>query len=166
MRDMLYISCLFACFLLLAAQFPSNMEGKRTAGGNQAAYASFVELPSSVHASCLEAAKTTWQVRSGSRGRTVIGSLDAGIPLLADSFPPMERPALADIEVSFMPAGPADVCVYSLLPSSEGVDSPAFSMRSTHSGGKNSADDGSSPPFTKADMLSVDGFKKLKEIMQ
>ena len=166
MRDMLYISCLFAFFLLLAADFP--MESAKTCPTpvRHPAFASFVELSPSVHAACLESARTIWQVRSGSRGRPVIGSLDSGIPLLTEFLPPREKVMFADVEITPMPTGPVDVGVYSLLPASESADNAVYSTRPAKTAPEKDQGKDTSVPFSKKDMLSVDQFRKLKEIMQ
>ena len=129
MRDILYILCLFAFFLLLAADFPMALAKVHEVPRQRAAFATFVELSPSVHAACLESARTTWQVRSGSRGRPVIGSLDSGIPLLTSFLPQQEKVVFGDIEISSVPIGSVDVGVYSLLPATESMDNPILSTR-------------------------------------
>ena len=161
MRDALYIFCLFAFFLLLAADFPSGLATSCTVPERQPVFASFVELPPSVHAACLESARTTWQVRNGSRSRPIIGSLDSGVPLLLDSLPPREGVVFADIEIPVMSTVPIDIGAYSLMPESEGADNPAFSTRPTRQ-------DAAVPTemFSRKDMLSVDNYGKIKEMIQ
>ena len=166
MRDALYISGLFAFFLLLAADFPARLAEISPAAERQRAFASFVELPPATHAACLESARTIWQVRSGSRGRPVIGSLDSGVPLLTDCLPPRESAVFGDIEIPSMPLGPADVGAYSLLPATEGADVPAFGARPPDSGARKGGSAGATAPFPADEMLSVDRYGKLKEIMQ
>ena len=161
MRDAIHIACLFAFFLLLAADFPGGLADPCQAPARQPAFASFVELPPSVHAAYLESARTMWQVRNASRRRPVIGSLDSGIPLLADGLPPRDRAVFADIEIPAMPAGPADIGAYSLVPASEGADIPAFSTRPAGQGAA-----GDAGRFSRQDMLSIDNYGKTKEMMQ
>ena len=163
MRDLLYIVGLLAAVCILAADFPvsaANVSGEESV---RVPFASYVELSPSVHAAYLESARTSWQVRSGSRGRPVIGSLDSGVPLLMESLPVREKVEFGRIEGSASPVGIVDVGVYSLLPGSEGVDSPRFSAKPqcdmVEDGGNDKA-------FPKDEMLSVDQFRKLKEIMQ
>ena len=161
MRDVLYIFCLFVFFMLLAADFPGGLASPCQAPGRQPAFASFVELSQSVHAVCLESARTTWQVRNGSRRRPVIGSLDSGVPLLFDSLPPREGVVFADVEMSAMPVGPVEIGTYSLIPASEGFDSPAFSTRPARQDAEDAAE-----TFSMKDMLSVDNYGKIKEMIQ
>lgn len=161
MRDAIHIVCLFAFFLLLAADFPGGLAGPCPAPVRQPAFASFVELHPSVHAVYLESARTTWQVRNASRRRPVIGSLDSGVPLLSDCLPPRDKVVFADIEIPAMPAGPADIGAYSLVPASEGADIPAFSTRPAERG-----TDVATERFSRQDMLSVDNYGKTKEMMQ
>lgn len=167
MRDILYIFGLFAFFLLLAADFPEGMAERCAASEPRAAFASFVELPPAMHAACLESARTTWQVRNGSRGRPVIGILDSGIPLLTDHLPPRENVVFKDIEIQSKPVGPTDISVYSLMPATEGVNSPAFETRSiSDSAVVKEVGASAKAPFPDDEMLSTDRYRKLKEIMQ
>lgn len=161
MRDALYIFCLFVLFLLLAADFPDGLATTCPPPVRHAAFASFVELPSSLHAAYLESARTTWQVRNGSWRGPVIGSLDSGVPFLAESLPPREEVVFAGIEIPVMPAGPIDVGTYSLMPTSEGVDNPTFSTRPSEQG-----ELGVQEPFSRKDMLSIDNYGKIKEMIQ
>ena len=163
MRDLLYIAGLLAAICILAADFPvsaANVSGEESV---RVPFASYVELSPSVHAAYIESARTSWQVRSGSRGRPVIGSLDSGVPLLMESLPVREKVEFRRLEGLGLPVVPIDVDVYSLLPGSEGADSPRFSAKPQRGmpegGGKDMA-------FPKAEMLSVEQFSKLKEIMQ
>ena len=163
MRDLLYIVGLLAAVCILAADFPvsaANVSGEESV---RVPFASYVELSPSAHAAFLESARTSWQVRSGSRGRPVIGSLDSGVPLLMESLPAREKVEFRRMDGSDSPVGNVDIDVYSLLPGPAGVDSPRFSAKPQRGmpegGGKDMA-------FPKAEMLSVDQFRKLKEIMQ
>ena len=161
MRDVLYIFSLFAFFLLLATDFPGGLATPCPPPVRPAAFASFVELPPSVHAAYLESARTTWQVRNGLRLRPVIGSLDSGVPLLADGLPPRDGVVFADVEIPAMPVGAADIGSYSLMPASEGADIPAFSVRPA-------GHDAPIPTetFSRKDMLSIDNYGKIKEMIQ
>ena len=163
MRDLLYIAGLMAAICILAADFPVSVVDGLGCDCVQTPFASYVELSPSVHAACLESARTSWQVRSGSRGRPVIGSLDSGIPLLTDSLPAREKVEFRRMGVSVLPVGPANVEVYSLLPGSEGSDISVFSSRPQ---GVVPDDCAKGAAFPKDEMLSVDQFRKLKEIMQ
>ena len=165
MRDVLYITGLLAAFMLLTMDFPSEL-AVRHLDSPSPAFASFVELPTSVHAAYLESARTSWQVRSGSRGNPVIGSLDSGIPLLADCIPAREKVEFKEIETAALPAGQVDVGEYALMPVSEGVDNPVFSTRPAAVDGGDAVAEDESKPFSRQEMLSVEAFRKIKEIMQ
>ena len=93
----------------------------------------------------------------------MIGSLDSGVPLLMEALPAYEKVEFRRMDGMDSPVGNVDIDVYSLLPGSEGVDSPRFSAKPQRGipegGNKDMA-------FPKAEMLSVDQFRKLKEIMQ
>lgn len=162
MREIFYITGLMAAISLLALDFPVGVSGLVHEVRANPPFASYVELSPSVHAACLETAKTSWQVRSGSRGRPVIGSLDSGVPLLTDALPPMTKVVFREIGDGDSPLGPIDTDVYSLMPGTEGSDIPSFAVRpqDVKDAGGNRAG------FTKDDMLSVENFRKLKEIMQ
>ena len=160
MRDILYITGLFAAFLALAMDFPQKLAEERR-DRPVPSFASFVELSPSVHAACLELARTSWQVRSGSMANPVIGSLDSGIPLLSDSLPPAAKVEFREIAVPALPVGRADMEDYSLLPATSGADSPAFATRPS-----GPAEDGAGPAFPRQEMISVETSRKLKEIMQ
>ena len=165
MRDVLYIVGLSAAFALLAMDFPSRL-AEKCPERTQVSFASFVELSPSMHAAYLESARTSWQVRSDSRGGPAIGSLDSGIPLLMDSFPAREAVEFKEMETAALPAGQVDVGEYSLMPTSEGVDYPGFSSRPVAEDAKDADSGDESRPFPRAEMLSVDAFRKIKEIMQ
>lgn len=160
MRDVLYITGLFVAFTLLAMDFPSGLS-KSFQAPSPPSFASFVELSPSAHAACLESARTSWQVRSGFRGSPVIGSLDSSFPLLTDYLPEKEKVEFRKIETLALPVGQVDVGEYSLLPASEGMDSPMLSTRPVGIGGGDAKDQ-----FSRSEMLSVDAFGKIKEIMQ
>ena len=163
MRDLLYIVGLMLAMCILAADFPATVATVHDEGYVRVPFASYVELSPSVHAAYLESARTSWQVRSGSRGRPVIGSLDSGVPLLMDTLPSREKVVFRRVDGLDSPVGPIDVDVYSLLPGTEGVNSPRFSAKPQHG-----APEGGDKPmaFPDVEMLSVDQFRKLKEIMQ
>ena len=163
MRDVLYIVGLMAAICILAADFPVAVANVCEGEPGRIPFASYVELSPSAHASYLESARTSWQVRNGSRGHPVIGSLDSGVPLLMESFPAREKVEFRRIDGLDSPVGPVDVGMYSLLPGSEGMDSPRFSSRPQRSVPE---DAGKGMAFPKEEMLSVDQFRKLKEITQ
>jgi hypothetical protein len=163
MRDALYITGLLAAVFVLAADFPVGVADVRADAGMRTAFASFVELSPSVHAACLETAKTSWQVRSGSRARPLIGSLDAAVPLLDATIPAGEKDVFADVPVTDSPLGAPPVEVYSLMPESAGADSSRFVARPVRTG---DAADEATLPFPKNDMLSLEPFSKLKEMIK
>lgn len=164
MRETLYILGLMGAIFLLALDFPAGAVGIAPQARVRPPFASYVELSPSAHAACLEAAKTSWQVRSGSRGRPVIGSLDSGVPLLMDSLPSPEKVVFRECDVSDSPVGLAEIDVYSLMPGTEGVDSPSFKVRPQGDDGAKAGE--RKAAFPRADMLSIKDFGKLKEIMQ
>ena len=164
MRETLYILGLMGAIFLLALDFPTGAVGIAPQTRVRPPFASYVELSSEAHAACLEAAKTSWQVRSGSRGRPVIGSLDSGVPLLMDSLPSPEKVVFRGCDVTDSPVGPAEIDVYSLMPGTEGVDSPSFKVRPQGGDGAKAGE--RKAAFPRADMLSIKDFEKLKEIMQ
>lgn len=163
MRDLLYIVGLLAAVCILAADFPVSVVNVCNEGSVRIPFASYVELSPSVHAAYLESARTSWQVRRGSRGRPAIGSLDSGIPLLMESLPVREKVEFRRMDGLDSPVGNVDIDMYSLLSGSKGVDSPRFSAR-PRSGAPEGGDNDMA--FPKDEMLSVDQFRKLKEIIQ
>jgi hypothetical protein len=163
MRDFLYILGLMAAICILAMDFPVAVANACGDSPLRAPFASYVELSPSVHAAYLESAKTSWQVRNGARAHPAIGRLDSGVPLLMEALPAHEKVEFGRIEGSASPVGTVDVGVYSLLPGSEGVDSPRFSAKPQCDMAE---DGGNDKAFPKDEMLSVDQFRKLKEIMQ
>lgn len=158
MRDIVYMSCVLLLFVLLAAEFPDLSRCGRSAAAGSASFASFVVLPSDVYAACLESARTSWQVGSGVKPRASIGSLDAGIPLLADFLPPPEEPRFADVGMGGSPLGAAEIETYSLRPASLGRDMPEFAQRSA-AGGAAPASGG----FSLEEMLSFGNMGQMKE---
>lgn len=161
MRDALYIVCLFAAVFLLALDYPSGIWNLDEPHSPGAAFASFVTLSPSVHAACIEAARTSWKVTSEARSRPVERSLDSGISLLDDFLPP---PAKAFVDVSgFSVAsfgGSPAVDIYSLLPETAEKNMLKFSAKP--SGGEHSP----APAFSMGEMLSTSNSATLKEIMQ
>ena len=163
MRDILYILGLMAIIFFLAADFPVAVADVCRKEPSHVSFASYVELSPTVHAAYLEAARTSWQVRSGSRRRPVIGSLDSDVPLLSESLPEQEKVEFKKIDKLDSPIGSLDVNVCLLMPGSEGADISKFASKPQLSVPDN---DSKKVFFTKDEMLSVEQFKKLKEIMQ
>lgn len=162
MRDFLYITGLMTAVFMLAADFPAASVAPGVEPPAGPVFASFTELSPSLHAACLDAAKTSWQVRSGSRARPVIGSLDAGVPLLNAALPPPEKVVFAELAVDENPAGVPETDVYSLLPASAAADCAVFTPQPV----RDAASLDTQTAFPKKEMLSTDDFIKLKEIMQ
>ena len=163
MRDALYMAGLMAAVFVLVADFPAGIADFRQEAASRTAFASFAELAPCVHAACLEAAKTSWQVRSGSRARPLIGSLDAAVPLLDATIPAGEKVVFADVPITDSPLGVPPVEVYSLMPESAGAESSRFVASPVRTG---DAADEATLPFPKNDMLSLEPFSKLKEMIK
>jgi hypothetical protein len=163
MRDALYMTGLLVAVFVLAADFPVGVACIRRKAAPHIVFASFAELSPSVHAACLEAAKTSWQVKSGSRARPLIGSLDAAVPLLNSTVPSGDKVVFDDVSVTDSPLGTPQVEVYSLMPESAGTDSSRFAARPVRAG--DTADD-APHAFPKDDMLSLESFSNLKEIIK
>ena len=161
MRDLLYITGLIALVVLLAAEFPVSATPSISGGAMKPAFASFVELSPAVHAACLESARASWQMRRNSGGRHAIGSLDSGVPLLNDEYPQREKVAFGAVDVPNLPAGPLDVLVYSLLPATEGCDIPSLTVRP-----QNGTSTGNGAVFGREEMISIENFDKLKEMIK
>ncbi len=169
MRDFLHISGLFLAFAFLATRFPTDLP---LAFGNEKAtapsFASFITLSSAAHAARLEAARTSWQVRSRARGRPAIGRLDADIPLLAETLPP---PLNATFNPSSLPNAsglpPPDAETYAFLPPTAGGDEPGFAIPSRREGkAVPEGDRQDHPAFGRDEMLSIENSRTLKEIMK
>ena len=105
-------------------------------------------------------------MRRGFRGSPAIGSLDSEIPLLAECLPALKKVEFMEIETLAFPLERVDVGEYSLLPVSKGVDNPVFSTKPVVSDAKNTDGGNKFEPFSMSEMLSVDAFRKIKEIMQ
>ncbi len=168
MRDAVHIVGLLSLFAFLGMQFPSGAaKPALMADGRDRPFASFVTLSPEAYATCLDAARTSWQVRSEARSRLAIGRLDSGIPLLDDSIAAPEFPIMNDAAPAPSRLPPPDVETYSLLPSTMGMEVPALSTRAIDVRSAGSSEKaGKSAAFSREEMLSVDGMKTLKEIMQ
>ncbi|MBO5941503.1 MAG: hypothetical protein J6R18_09950 [Kiritimatiellae bacterium] len=164
MRDVLYIACLFLAAAVLSMDFPVEAAKIWTDSHSPSPFASYVELSPQVHAACIESARTSWQVRSGSKGRPSIGSLDSGVPLLSESLPPRETIVFRRKENLSSPVGPVRTEVYSLMPLTSGADIEKYS--SAPPSGKRPSEVISELPFSAGEMLSTENSGKLKEIMQ
>lgn len=167
MRDAVHIGALIAVFVFLATRFPQDMPVQAPSAAEAGAFASFVTLSPDAHATLLEAARTSWQVRSESRGRPSIGRLDSGIPLLSDSLPPPERCDFPEAGRKAASLRAPDAGTYSLLPQTMGADIPAFAVKATPAEASSSGGNGGvRQAFSRDDMVSTENSTKLKEIMQ
>ena len=163
MRDALHIGGLFLMFAFLATRFPSAAPLPPDVGPRPA-FASFVTFTPAAHAARLEAARTSWQVRSQARSRPSIGRLDTGIPLLSETLPPPATAAFPLPGPARSRLPPPDAETYALLPGTEGAEMPEFAPRARRT---EPADTPVRPPaFGRDEMLSTDNSTILKEIMQ
>lgn len=164
MRDALYIGCLLLAVAVLAMDFPVAAVKPLFDSNSQSSFASYVELSPRVHADCIEAARTSWQVRSGSKVRPSIGGLDSGMPLLSESAPLQETVDFKQKEDIRSPVGSVCPEVYSLMPQTSGADMKKYSIK--RSSEKEATEVISELPFPIKEMLSTENSGKLKEIMQ
>ena len=143
MRDALHIVALVLVFAFLATRFPSELSFDGTSGAEQPTFASFVTLSPSDHAACLEATRTSWQVRAEARGKHSIWRLDSDVQMLDDRLPP---PVFDDMPLP-SPSGPPfatpPIDTYSLLPPTFGAEMDEFA-----------------PPSRPEDALGQDDRKK------
>jgi hypothetical protein len=160
MRDMLHVCGLFSLFAVLAMSFPSTVPVPTAVRG--AAFAEFVQLSSARHDAVLEAARTSWQVRSEARSRPSVGRLDADAPLLADSLPPPAAPVYRDPAATGAPLPRPDATIYSFMPATMGT---AFSDYAPGTG-RAAAPSAEEPAFRREEMLSTENSPILKELMQ
>lgn len=160
MRDAIQIGALALIFVFLATRFPETLPFEVRETVETPSFASFVTLSQKDHASLLEAARTSWQVRSEARGRPSIGRLDSGIPLLEDSLPPPSPLAFPRLVQDCTPLGAPTVETYSLVPETRGANIPAFAVKATQQGAKSTAHEA----FPTNDMISIDNYPTLKEM--
>lgn len=166
MRDIVHIVGLLLLFAFLGMQFPGGaVKTALMADGQGGPFASFVTLSPEAYASCLDSARTSWQVRREARNQLAIGRLDSGITLLDDSLAAPEFPIMNDAAPAPSRLPPPDVETYSMLPSTMGMDVPGLSTRATPPA-RPGEKEGGQAAFSREEMLSVDGMKSLKEIMQ
>ena len=166
MRDVLHIGGLFLVFAFLVTRFPSVVP-LPSSDGARSAFAAFVTLSPAAHAARLEAARTSWQVRSRARGRPSIGRLDSDVPLLAETLPAPETEAFSVLpsDVSFLSS--PDVETYAFLPPTVGADMPEFVIRAQQAETVDPpADRTSRMVFGREEMLSTENSRTLKEIMK
>ena len=167
MRDALHIFGLFAVFAFLALQFPKGalLEEKEPAA--RAPFAEFVTLSPKAHAVYLDAARTSWQVKNEARGQPSIGRLDADVPLLSELLPPptLSFASLPTPDVAPLP--PPTPETFALIPPTRGADMPTFAVRARHAETDHPPEEpAAKPAFSRAEMLSTENSRILKEIMQ
>lgn len=167
MRDALHIVGLLLLFSFLGMQFPNDAMSCAVQNGADRPFASFVQLSPEAHAACLDAARTSWQVRSAARSRLAVGRLDSGIPLLDDSI---AAPAFSLREDAPPPPTrlpPPDEGAFVLLPPTMGRSIPSLT---THALATDRPSDSGNAArheaFSRDEMLSVEGMNSLKEIMK
>lgn len=168
MRDILHIGGLFLVFAFLVTRFPSELP--LLAGTERISpppFASFVTLSPAASAAQLEAARTSWQVRSRARGRPLIGQLDSDIPLLAETLPPPETGGFSALSSDVSGLPPPDVETYAFLPPTVGADMPDFVPSARRAEVFDpSADRAPRKAFGREEMLSTENSRTLKEIMK
>ena len=167
MRDALHMAGLFAVFAFLALQFPEAAVSKGGRGSEHPPFAAFVTLSPAAHAAYLDSARTSWQVKSEARSRPTIGRLDSDVPILSETFPPPVFYLTAVPSAPPTPLPPPGPETYSLLPPTLGADMPAFAVRVLQAETDHPPEETTAKPaFGRAEMLSTDNSRILKEIMQ
>ena len=167
MRDVFHIGGLFLVFAFLVTRFPSDLPlASEPERGALLPFASFVTFSPAAHAARLEAARTSWQVRSRARGRPAIGSLDSDIPLLMETLPPPETGGFATFPAEISDLPPPDVETYALLPPTSGADMPDFVLPARRTETVDLAMPTSNKVFGRDEMLSTENSRTLKEIMK
>ena len=167
MRDFLHISCLFLVFAFLATRFPSEVPFVPPQAA-PASFASFVTLSPAAHAAQLEAARTSWQVRSKARGRPSIGRLDADIPLLSETLPPPAAAGFPYSPLEPVPFPEPDLATFAFLPPTAGAEMPDFAIRAFQTQGHQPPEGrtGRPPAFDRREMLSTKDYRTLKELLK
>ena len=168
MRDFIHMLALFAVFAFLATRFPAESLLQPGPPADHPAFASFVSLSKEENTAWLEAARTSWQVKSAARSRPSIGRLDSDVPMLEDAPPPLAAPSFPSVAAtSSHPLQSPDPDTYRFMPPTAGAGIPAFSPRSAgREGGASAAGPGGVPVFGPDEMVSIENSRYLKEIMQ
>ncbi len=167
MRDLLHILVLFLVFGFLLTRFPREIMHLDDRESPQLPFASFLILSPEEHAACIDATRTSWQVRNDLSGRPSVGRLDADVRLLEDAIPPPPS-----YEVGTIPPGawlhPPTSYTYFFLPPSMGRSEPAFAIRAPHADADHppETERRTDVPFGIKEMLSVENSRTLKEIME
>lgn len=159
MRDFLHAGGLFLLVAFLAMSFPSAFPVP--AEGSGGGFARFVSLTPARHDALLEAARTSWQVRSEARSRPSVGRLDADAPLLADSLPPPASPVFRDPVTVAAALPEPDSRTYMFLPATMAAAVPEFAPGKGKGGVRAEA-----PAFTREELLSTGNSETLKELMR
>ena len=167
MRDALHIFGLFAVFAFLALQFPKGVVLEEAEPVAHASFAEFVTLSPKAHAVYLDAARTSWQVKSEARSRPSIGRLDADVPVLSELLPPPSLSFASLPTPDAAPLPPPTPETFALIPPTRGADMPTFAVRALHAETDHPPEDpATKPAFGRAEMLSTENSRILKEIMQ
>ena len=167
MRDALHIGGLFLVFAFLVTRFPADLPFAPVSEERASPlFASFVTLSPAAHAARLEAARTSWQVRSRARGRPSIGRLDSDIPLLMETLPPPETGGFSASQSDISDLPPPDVETYALLPPTAGADMPEFLPSTRRAETVDPSTQTSRQVFGRDEMLSTENSRTLKEIMK
>ena len=167
MRDALHIFGLFAVFAFLALQFPKGAVLVEKEPAERAPFAEFVTLSPNAHAVYLDAARTSWQVKNEARSRPSIGRLDADVPLLSELLPPPSLTLASLPSSDAAPLPPPDPETFALIPPTRGADMPTFAVRVLHAETDHPPEESAAKPaFGRAEMLSTENSRILKEIMQ
>lgn len=167
MRDAIHIMGLALLFVFLAVQYPLADAVDCAGAADTAAFASFITLSPAAHAAYIDATRTSWQVSNEARGMPSIGRLDSDVPMLSNTLPPIPDPN-PDTSAPEGPQLPSpDPDVYSLIPPTMGGDVSAFAVRSLPGEtDRRPGDRAEKAAFGRDEMLSVDNYRSLKEIMQ
>lgn len=167
MRDVLHIGCLFLVFVFLATRFPADLPSGLPPEP-PASFASFITLSPAAHAAQLEAARTSWQVRSRARGRPSIGRLDADVPLLSAALPPPAAGGFPQHPVLSVALPEPDAATYAFLPPTEGAAMPDFAIPTPPATASHPPEGrpGRTPAFGRREMLSIEDYRTVKELIK
>lgn len=159
----MHIAGLFLIFAFLATRFPQSAPAVAAASAPQPAFASFVMPSPETHVAWLEAARTSWQVRSHARGRPSIGRLDFEVPLLSAAIPPAASAEFLPLP-SHTALPPPDAATFALLPPTMGAAMPEFAIPPRRATGD--APLGRVLAFSRKEMLALDDYITVKEMMK
>ena len=162
MRDVLHIGGLFLVFAFLVTRYPSEMPSVVDSVRTSPSFAAFVELSPLAHAARLEAARTSWQVRSQAR----IGQLDSDVPLLSETLPPPVVPEVHPFAGNGAELVAPDANTYSFLPPTAGAEMPDFAIKGLQRPAGGALELQDRRAFGKDQMLAIEDYETLKEIMR